>query len=627
MRSETAVLSLRKPLLRCLPILLILLLAAALRLVALERQPLRGDEAFSLENWMNAPLSVSLREVASLEPIPPAIYGAYRLWGLALGQESTWSLRLLPALVNLLGVAAVYALGKQISHQRFAHFAALLWALLPHLLWHAQDARNYALWVSFSALALAQGMRLVSKRNASRRDWLGYALWAGWALFMAYQEIALLLTLAVFVSATFHSRRKVLQRFLLVQGALLVLIALAFLAFQGDLLWGGGYGGNLEYVSLSGMLSLPAILIFGEMAPWFAPVALGALLWASCGISLIWLWHNPANCSPVLLSACLLFVPVFLMAVAGLQWQVFHARYVLASAMGWVLWLALLWDRLWHRSRLWAVCFSVLIFFWFSFSLLQYYGPYRKAVDWAALVAWLSDALHPEDQIIHPSHDLAFHWLLRQEAVAVSIVNLPAGPGQTRSELARELAALSDTQATLWTVGREYQDWPNKDYITEWLSSQRQPGLRGEQDGIPYAAYLPRLPSNIESETMAPTVAAFGRPALVELSGYLLDAAPDALWLRLFWLPVRQSDVPLKVFVHLVRAGETQPRAQADQEPQLATVSWPIGEGLREIHMLPTGNLPAGQYDLMVGWYDPATGKRLSAPGGGAFYLTSLSLP
>ena len=243
MIGKTAALSPRKPLLTLLPILVILLLAAGLRLVALERQPLRGDEAFSLENYVNTPLSVSLSEVAKIEPIPPANYVGYRLWGLGLGQGSLWSLRLLPALANLISVAAVYALGKQMAQQRIALFAALLWALLPHLIWHAQDARNYALWVSFSALAMALGIKVISKRNASRRDWLWYALFALLALFTAYQESALLLSLAVFAIATTPPGQKRLRRFLLLQGAMLALIALAFLAIQRDLLWGGGYGG------------------------------------------------------------------------------------------------------------------------------------------------------------------------------------------------------------------------------------------------------------------------------------------------------------------------------------------------------------------------------------------------
>ena len=115
MKPQSAALTPSKPLLSFLPILAVLLLAAFVRLIALDHQPLRGDEAFALENFVNRPLSESLREIAPIEPLPAGNYAMFRAWGLWVGMESLWTFRLFPALSNLIGVAAVYALGRDMG--------------------------------------------------------------------------------------------------------------------------------------------------------------------------------------------------------------------------------------------------------------------------------------------------------------------------------------------------------------------------------------------------------------------------------------------------------------------------------------------------------------------------------
>ena len=627
MKSHTAALTYHKPLLQVLPILAILLLAAFVRLIALDHQPLRGDEAFALENYVNRPLDESLREIAPIEPLPPGNYAMFRAWGLWVGKESLWSFRLFPALSNLIGVAAIYTLGRMWGNRRIALVAALVWAIMPAMIWQAQDARNYAPWVSLSALAVLQGLKVLKGKEDSWWDWVFYALFAGLALMIAYQEAAILISSAVFAIGTFREERKRLQRFLFIQGALLGFTAIVFLTLQGDLLWNGGYGGNLEFFSLRELLAFPAILVFWDLLPVSVSYPVGALIWLVGIFSVVWLWRTEKRRQELIFSMSLLILPVFMLSVAGMQWQVFHARYVLASAMGLALLVALLWDRLWQKRRVLAVCLSLLIFGSFGYGLMQYFDSYRKAVDWGALVEWMSEMLTPADVVIQQSHDPAFSWHFAHTATGAREVNLPVHPEQQREEIEQALANLTDHQAIVWTVGREFQDWPNRGVVQEWLSKNRQIWFQGESDGIPYAAYLPVEPSSAEINRMVNQGEIFGQPDVVELRGYILDTTPDALLLRLFWVPIQQSDVPLKVFIHLVRMGERQPSAQADKPPLIATDFWPSGEMLREIYVLPKENLPAGDYSIYVGWYDPVTGIRLPVNGQDATQLMSVSIP
>jgi hypothetical protein len=105
------------------------------------------------------------------------------------------------------------------------------------------------------------------------------------------------------------------------------------------------------------------------------------------------------------------------------------------------------------------------------------------------------------------------------------------------------------------------------------------------------------------------------------------------LWL--YWQPLAQTALPLKVFVHLT--GEVNPAtgsplwAQADAPPQqgrVQTSTWQPGELYRDVIILPVGGLPPGTYTLSTGLYDPATGVRLPLAGGGdALPLAQITLP
>src|ERR1044071_366098 len=150
---------------RMLPIMIaIIMLGFFLRLFHLTSVPLRGDEAFSVQYWAGQPLSVSLAKTATIEPHPVLTYALFRGWGLVAGY-SELAMRMLPALVGLLGIPAIYAVGKRLGNRQIGLVAALLFALHPFEIWHAQDARNYAIWAGMSLVALWLGLRALDKQR------------------------------------------------------------------------------------------------------------------------------------------------------------------------------------------------------------------------------------------------------------------------------------------------------------------------------------------------------------------------------------------------------------------------------------------------------------------------------
>lgn len=123
--------------------------------------------------------------------------------------------------------------------------------------------------------------------------------------------------------------------------------------------------------------------------------------------------------------------------------------------------------------------------------------------------------------------------------------------------------------------------------------------------GLPYA------------QPEVPVEAQFGDIAL--LTGYSLEQQLDSVQVSLSWQPLQDSAVPLTVFVHLIGpynpATEGPLWAQDDHPPrmgQISTTTWTREEVWVDAYRLDTEGIPAGEYEVWVGVYDPTTGERLS---------------
>jgi Dolichyl-phosphate-mannose-protein mannosyltransferase len=108
-----------------------------------------------------------------------------------------------------------------------------------------------------------------------------------------------------------------------------------------------------------------------------------------------------------------------------------------------------------------------------------------------------------------------------------------------------------------------------------------------------------------------PLEAHFG-PAF-ELDGYNLVQTPDTLRLTLVWHATAPPGDSLNVFVHLMDASGHL-MTQHDGPPRngaYPTSFWDVGEIIRDEHVVPLSGVPAGAYQLQVGLYLLATGRRL----------------
>ncbi len=103
---------------------------------------------------------------------------------------------------------------------------------------------------------------------------------------------------------------------------------------------------------------------------------------------------------------------------------------------------------------------------------------------------------------------------------------------------------------------------------------------------------------------------------VLHLLGYDFTQSHDALTLTLWWQAQIAPAQDYKRFVHLYDAVSGAVPAQDDAMPRAWTYPtslWAAGEVVSETITLPLAGIPAGSYQIGVGWYDPASGARLSA--------------
>lgn len=137
----------------------VLLAAFALRVWRLDAQELRGDEAFGYFFSLSSPQAIVAQTLDLGEPHPVASYWLQHGW-LRLAGDSEYALRFLSVGWNTLAVALLaqlaYALGLGAGAMVVG---ALLLAVSPYALWHAQDARMYSMSLALTVASMVAAVR------------------------------------------------------------------------------------------------------------------------------------------------------------------------------------------------------------------------------------------------------------------------------------------------------------------------------------------------------------------------------------------------------------------------------------------------------------------------------------
>jgi 4-amino-4-deoxy-L-arabinose transferase-like glycosyltransferase len=597
-------------------VLLLTLLGFALRFYQLNHVPLRGDEAFTVIHWMREPLAHTLADIATTDPQAPLSYALFRGWALLMGAQENIA-RLLPALLNVLGIPVMYALGHRLRGWRLGLLAAALWAINPYQLWHAQDARNYAIWAALSPLAVWLALRALDRGR--RIDWILYVVAAALAAYIYYLELLIILALNLYVLLTFRRDRRLLLRWFGAQVVIGLLLAPWYL--QPRLYFGSGYGGTARgFEPLEWLTRFLPTLTFADtrrLPPDFAallvPVTALALL---AGLAL-W-WRRRRN--QALLAGLMGVLPLLLLGVVSLKLNVFEPRYVLGAAPIYTLILCVL--ALEARPRLAGIPIYAGAVILSLLALIIYFRyDYPKSPNWRALASYLAARVQPGDWLTQAAGDEAFTFYCNEYAVPANCDDkLPANPQQSQAEIDQLLTERSEHYPALWYVAQPL-DWPNAEDAENWLKANMQQMRNTSADGLRVQEFMPWAvpPSEIEAVPLA----TFGDMA--ELVGAQSSVEPTGkLTVWLYWRALKTSDTPLKVFVHLGHGSDIA--AQDDHYPQygrISTNSWQAGAVYRDVYAIPLPPVLA-EGELSVGFYDPESNRRLPVGDGDSFTIETL---
>jgi mannosyltransferase len=598
-------------------ILVIVLLAFGLRLYAIDRQDIWGDEAFSI--WLSGqPLA---QVVAGGADTHPPLYPFLLYLWLRLAGSSPLAVRFLSAIIGTLTVPLVYVLGRFVLSGRTGLLAALLAAVSPVLVYYSQETRMYGL-VTLLAAASVYWTARVYREPSSSSARLAYLLATLAAVYTHYYAFFVVLAENLFVCpALLLCRRwRVLGGWLVTQ-AVLVLAYLPWIAVQSSFL-GGKVSTRFEEWNIATAVRIvgQTLSSFGAglAVPPIGSMVVLALFLVTAAAGLAALLRR-RQLEPWLFVAYLL-VPLFLAWLVNPIMPFFYPRYLLLIAPAFYLlvgWGVVAIGHLWRPLA--AAGLAVLLLA-SAYGLRGYYtdeayvkGRYGQMMAYIQENAQPGDGLLLANQLQRPIFE--YYRPLELDARFFPGYEYPLEDPRT----ARDLETLAARHPRLWFVrfGNPAEYDPDG-YLTRWLATHGSKAYFGGWGDADLSLYVmgPASGEATAESIQHPLHADLGGKVL--LLGYAVSAervAPgETLLLTLYWQALQPMTERYTVFTHLLDADD-QIQAQMDSEPQgggLPTDRWQVGEIVQDNYALVVNSeaMP-GPHVLEVGMYLLETLDRL----------------
>lgn len=610
----------------------LLLLAFALRLHQLDAVPLRGDEAFSAQYWAGLPLTESLQNIATIEPHPPLTYAIFSLWGFLFGIDHATLLRLLPVLANMLGVAGIYLVMRLLANRPTALIATLIGSFHPFFLWHAQDFRNYALWNGLTPLVIASALLVL--RHHRTRHWFLFITLGTLTTLVFYFEAITLAILWLYGVIRQPRTPRWLTTWTGAFTLMMIPAVLSFLILQGDLIMGGGYGGNTGGLVLSDVWQrfLPTLL-WGDTYTPDTMTQLGTI--ATIGLLSVTAIALKNRTTSLLLPLMFVYLPIIAISLISLRVDLFHPRYILMAGFGFVALLAVTITSL-GQTRYYPAS-PIIFILWSGIALagvLNYFqdDAYRKAPDWHELLTYVADKSDADSLIIQVSVDAAFGYYYDLISPRASQTALPTHPNQSPSEIESQLQHYQTQYDRLWVVGTPFSDWQSAGIVEAWMRANMQAVRHITLRGMPareYASYQVALDDSSQP------LATFNDVAeILDVTIHPLSSLSPNLTLEVYWRTIAPTPRPLTSFVHLIGAMNPATHsplwAQDDHPPQngrIMTDTWTPDLYYRDVYTMVISDLPAGDYQIIVGFYDEEGRRSLTTLGEDTALLGTITLP
>jgi mannosyltransferase len=587
--------------------LLILLLAFALRIWAIDGQSIWGDEAFSIFT-AGQPVSYVVSGGADLHP--PLYHLLLHFWMIVAG-SSPLAVRFVSAWWSLLIVAAGYKICE--VGFKFAILSAFLLAISPFQIFYAQETRMYAQAAALCALSLLFFMRRRAGERKTFGAWFVATLLAIYSHYFAFfilaaQDLYLL-------SAAWRARRAGLSSPGPAFGELLSAIKAQLLMAVLYVPWvvvqsgylSGRANARASALSWQGIWdvisqSLGALFV-GTTVDGAAQVGFALLC-----LGLVLLGFFAARRAPFagLLLLCVA-VPIAGAIVVNPLLPYFRERFLLISSPAFIILLAqgivYIASTPAQRFRQPVYLFSIVSIVLMSAVAIGNYrfdARYHKGEYDQAIAAIRAEA-RPDDAVLiySPIQDALYDYYRIE---GLSVYALPKA----------DLAAVGTKHPRAWLLLYGDPAVYDPSHAAEAYLSARgfKSFYRSYSDGA-----LARYDFAPGGDALGAARITFG-DAIV-LTGFALPASTErgsTLPVTLQWQASRALTENYTVFVHLLGT-DGKVVAQMDTQPAggtRATKTWQPGETVRDnIGVAISSGVRAGQYRVEVGMYDLLTLRRL----------------
>jgi len=382
-------------------LLLIVALAAALRLHDLTRTSLWLDEGFSTA--ISSVMGTSFLRGILSDVHPPLYYILLHLW-MALFGDGEWALRALSVAFGVLTVPVLFRTGQLIGGDRLGLVAAALLAASPLHIQYSTEIRMYALLVLCASGSIWGATRIAlapGDRRAVLAGSVAYGVSAGCAMFTHAAGVFLLPACSTLILAgwLFGGRpmsavRPVVITHLVIGALLAALLPLLFTLRR-------------NFVS-TGWLAPPSlrsasevfVALLGQRLADIHPLAAiaGAAVVGVAALAGAWAWRrDPVRIAfigavlvlPFALTIAVshVFQPVFILRVH--VWAVLPLSIIAAAGI-------LAAPRLWPRAAL-----ASLVGLALSAGVVSYHALWSRP-DWRGAARGIAASLAPEDIIVVP---------------------------------------------------------------------------------------------------------------------------------------------------------------------------------------------------------------------------------
>lgn len=614
---------------------LLILAGLGLRLWGLGDKGLAYDEAATTLMARAAPAEIVAFHWRAAFEHPPLWQLAMAGWSALFGQSEA-ALRLLPALVGVAAIPLTWWWVRRLWPAERARglWAAVLVALSPALVLYSQEARMYTLVVALALLslialhALASRPRLatilifvgvnwlmtgfhyysillvgveaifLSLLTLRRRAWGDGARWLA-AVVLALTPIALWMTLA----PGFHDTLRVVTGNL--GGAETPVSAWEFLGS----LWRDLTFGAIRWqpeVAVVGLVLAPLVVIGlaattipetvrfrdgRDFTPWSWLIALAALL--PLALSVLF--------APALATRYILFVlpPLYVLAAAGIVWL---GRQSLALGL--------------------AGATLALVVAWLGMSF--YFTSYTKS-EYREMAAFLEANRQPDEVVMlyaPRQHLLAKYYLPGvAEFATAPEVDLPDfwpvnAPPVVPEAMDGVLLDLLNAHPALWLVVTAENEVDRGEFVPKFLTAVAYKTACWSWLDVNLCRFV--SPNFLaETQTVTPDVLFGDELRLAAVTRLHTLANPldaGSIFVRLDWLAERKPTRDYRVTLRLID-NDGAVVAQRDEFPigaLLPPTTWNAGDAKPGYMALPLpAELPPGDYRLLVGVYDPATGAAM----------------